>query len=272
MSPSRGRKRPVSEPTPKKKKQASKLNASASVEAHKAQTKPEPAPLKAPEKAKPIAQPKAAITKPKMHPAAIKRRADKLKAKEKVKPSPPIGGKQMEVPLVAREIPRDTYTLVYAGSFIRLDSKKVRRKMQRGETVDLTPAQYTACGSVLGRALVKGDLSMEEVHALLTASKGQVPATAGFGQAPLEAIDFASALPVKDQESQATSVSLSLPNFVPMSTDDIKAWAGLPAVRAWLGDLPDGKKYELVAAIKDRAAEVEADGKPATPEGAFKDL
>jgi len=271
----------VVKPAPEKKKQAPEaVKAAPAVISPKVVVKDKAsAPLK---------ESKAAVTKSKppskrMHPEAIKRRDVRLKAKvvARIKPSPPSTN-QIDIPTVAREIPLDTYTVVYAGSLLWLDSKKVRRKLQRGETIQLTQAGYEACSDVLRRTLVKGNLTMEEVHALLKQSRGQVPGAVSYGKAPLEAIDFASAMPVKDQDSQATSVGLSLPNFVPMATDDIKAWAGESRVRDWLGDLPEEltKKHEIVKAIKDRVAELEAapNSKPGVPEvpaapgGGFEDV
>lgn len=255
MTKTRGQKSPAPKPAPEKK---TKVPKAAPAPKKTVAAKPKESSVKG-------KSPPKEVKVRRMHPEAVKRRDARVKAKV---------GQQIDVPLVAREIPKDTYTVVYAGSVMFLDNKKARHKLQRGETIQLTSAGYKGCGSVLGRALVKGNLSMNEVHALLKASQGQVPGTAGFGKAPLEAIDFASALPVKDQESQATSASLSLPNFVPMETKDIQSWA---ASQSWLGDETlEGleKKHEIVAAIKDRAAVVEADSKskPAFPEGDFQDV
>ncbi len=96
----------------------------------------------------------------------------------------------------------------------------------------------------------------------------------------IETFDFATAMPVKGQESKATTVDLALPNFVPMTTEDLRAWATRPEVRAWLGeDLLDGltKKVEIVAAVKLRAAELEAGpggdkAAPTAPEDDFEDI
>jgi len=221
---------------------------------------------------------KPASEKKKQAPQAAKPRGKSKAAVQK-----PQTGQLFNDPIVAAEIVKAPYTLVYANRSIWVDIlTKTRRILLRGEVINLTQAGYDKAGPILKRALVKGALGMGEVHALLKNSQGQVPGTAGFGLQPVETIDPATAMPVKDQESQATTVTLSLPNFVPMSTDDIRAWAGESRVRDWLGDLPEEltKKHEIVKAIKDRMAELEAapNSKPGVPEvpaapgGGFEDV
>ncbi len=179
---------------------------------------------------------------------------------------------QATAPARSAPVKGGVFTLVYRNRLLLfgLGGRRNRTPLDRGETVRLTTDQYSALGDNSKLALVKGELSADQVTALVTKSKGQIPGAREAKAAKI--LDFANALPVKDAGAKSPASTLNAPNFVPMDADDVRAWAHAQKPLG-LSFADDARKNDMVAEINKALAQYnKSPEETATPGGDLEDV
>lgn len=140
----------------------------------------------------------------------------------------------------------EVYTLVYRAG-VTFSYRKSILRLQRGETVRLNRNDLRNIGAGTLAALVKGDLSQEEVDTLVKDGRGAFPEKP---EGQVEEISFKTGLPEPGKPSQAPPDVPPLPPFIGMTAEDLLDYA---KNETWLQDVPLNpkmRKMDIVKAIK----------------------
>lgn len=164
------------------------------------------------------------------------------------------------------------YTLVYKNRIVMMGPERASKRilLDRGDTIRMSDSRYNGLAETTKIALVKGNLSPDKVIALLKISKGLIPG--GKKDARNKTVDYANAMPVKDQSAKPPVSTIIAPNFVPMTSEDIRNWAHNQKSLGLSFD-EDAKKIEMVEAIQKALDEVnKTPEQVGEPGGGFEDI